>query len=63
MTIKKTLAQLLAEDPDLEYRLKSEGKWHKVTPAWAWGSIHTGAEDLRDGRIEKGALPEAEGRE
>lgn len=35
----KTLAQLLAEDPDLECRLKAEGKWRKVNAAWADGSV------------------------
>lgn len=39
MTIRKTLGQLLAEDPDLEYRLKADGKWRKVSTAWADGSV------------------------
>jgi len=45
----KTLAQFLAEDPGLQVKLKAEGKWHKVNPAWADGSVPLPTDGLRVG--------------
>lgn len=39
------LADLLKSDPDLEHRLKAEGRWHVVDSAWAFGSVRTSLED------------------